>query len=237
MLAGVSVDYYARLEQGRGSTPSIGVVSAVARALQCDRDQRDHMLHLAGHPVPPRSSDGHVRPGLIAVANRLVDLPAVIVTDLGEIVWENSLGRILLDGLAGEPGRGRNLIWEWFADPDTRAMPPEHWDRISAAHVSDLRATYARRSGEAHVRKFVQDLIAVSDEFKELWERHDVAVDHSDTKVVSTSGLLLEFDGRRWTPTTTSLCLCSSRWRAPTRQNSCSCSALSVRRRSHPTET
>lgn len=183
MLAGVSVDYYARLEQGRGSTPSIGVVSAVARALQCDRDQRDHMLHLAGHPVPPRSSDGHVRPGLIAVANRLVDLPAVIVTDLGEIVWENSLGRILLDGLAGEPGRGRNLIWEWFADPDTRAMPPEHWDRISAAHVSDLRATYARRSGEAHVRKFVQDLIAVSDEFKELWERHDVAVHHSDTKV------------------------------------------------------
>ena len=60
MLAGVSVDYYTRLEQGRGATPSAGVVNAVARALQCDRDQRDHLLHLAGHPVPPHSSDGHI---------------------------------------------------------------------------------------------------------------------------------------------------------------------------------
>lgn len=185
MVAGVSVDYYARLEQGRGSTPSVGVVSAVARALQCDLDQRDLMLHLAGHVVPPRRTGGHVRPGLIALANRLVDIPAVIVTDLGEVVWANELGRVMLADLPDEPGRGRNLLWLWFADPESRAMPEEHWDRISAAQVSDLRATYARRSHDSEVQTFVDDLIRVSDEFRHLWIQHDVAVRRSDIKVIN----------------------------------------------------
>ena len=185
MLAGVSVDYYSRLEQGRGATPSAGVVSAVARALQCDRDQRDHLLHLAGHPVPPRSSDGHIRPGLIAVANRLVDVPAVIVTDLGEVVWRNPIGRALFGDLPEEPGRERNLIWKWFEDPESRPMPEEDWDRISATHVSDLRATYAKRSGDRRVREFIADLIDISEEFAGLWERHDVAVRHSDIKAIA----------------------------------------------------
>ncbi|MGO0603010.1 helix-turn-helix transcriptional regulator [Brevibacterium linens] len=194
MLAGVSVDYYARLAQGRGATPSAGVINAVARALQCDRDQRDHLLHLAGHPVPPHSSDGHIRAGLIAVANRLVDVPAVIVTDLGEVVWQNPLGRILLADLPEEPGRGRNLIWRWFEDPRSRPMPEEAWSRISASHVSDLRATYARRSGDRRVREFVADLIAISDEFAELWAQHEVAVRRSDIKVFTSRELgRLEF--------------------------------------------
>ncbi|WP_210603316.1 helix-turn-helix transcriptional regulator [Brevibacterium oceani] len=183
MLAGVSVDYYSRLEQSRGATPSAGVVNAVARALQCDRDQRDHLLYLAGHPVPPRSADGHIRPGLIAVADRLVDVPAVIVTDLGEVIWANPLGRALFTDLPEAPGRERNLIWKWFEDPESRPMPEEDWEKISAAHVSDLRATYARRSGDRLVKEFVTDLIEVSDEFAELWERHDVAVRRSDIKV------------------------------------------------------
>jgi transcriptional regulator with XRE-family HTH domain len=65
-LAGVSTDHYTRLEQARGSAPSEAVVGAIARALRCDLDQRDHLLHLAGYPAPPRRSGGHVRPGLSA---------------------------------------------------------------------------------------------------------------------------------------------------------------------------
>lgn len=182
MLAGVSVDYYSRLEQSRGATPSASVVNAVARALQCDRDQRDHLLHLAGHPIPPRGGDGHIRPGLIAVANRLVDVPAVIVTDLGELIWQNPMGRALFADLPIGQGRERNLIWQWFDDPQSRPMPEEDWDRISAAHVSDLRATYARRSGDQQVQTLVADLIDLSSEFARLWERHDVAVRRSDVK-------------------------------------------------------
>ena len=184
MMAGVSVDYYSRLEQSRGATPSASVVNAVARALQCDRDQRDHLLHLAGHPVPPRSSDGYVRPGLIALASRLDDMPAVIVTDLGEVIWTNPMGHALFSGLSDRPGREKNLIWKWFQDPHSRMMPEEDWDRISEAHVSDLRATYARRSGDRQVREFVADLIEVSADFARLWERHDVAVRHSDRKTI-----------------------------------------------------
>lgn len=134
------------------------------------------MLHLTGHPVPPRSSDGHVRPGLISLANRLVDVPAMIITDLGEVLWRNPLGRTLPPGLPDEPGLGRNLVWQWFAEPSRRAMPDAEWERISRSHVGDLRATYARRSSDSAVRGFIDELIEVSEEFARLWERHDVAV-------------------------------------------------------------
>ncbi len=117
------------------------------------------------------------------MADRLVDVPAVIVTDLGEVIWANPLGRALFTDLPEAPGRERNLIWKWFEDPESRPMPEEDWEKISAAHVSDLRATYARRSGDRLVKEFVTDLIEVSDEFAELWERHDVAVRRSDIKV------------------------------------------------------
>lgn len=183
MLAGVSVDHYTRLEQGRGSAPSAGVVTAIAQALHCDREQRDHLLRLSGHAPPPRRAGHHVRPGLIALGNRLMDLPVVILTDLGEVLWTNPLGRALIQGQLGEAGRGRNIVWLWFAAPSRRPMPTEHWDRISAAHVSDLRAAFTRRGGDAEVTALVEDLSARSEEFVQLWELHDVAQRQSDLKV------------------------------------------------------
>lgn len=184
LLAGVSADYYARLEQARGSSPSASVVAALAGALQCDLDQRDHLFHLAGLSSPPRLAGRHVRPGLVALANRLVDIPVIIVTDLGDVVWSNPLGCALLGDLSAQTGRSRNSIWRWFTDPSSRPMPEPDWPRISAAQVSDLRATYARRSGDAEVTSLVDDLLARSAEFRELWERHDVAVRRSDIKSI-----------------------------------------------------
>lgn len=184
LLAGVSTDYYTRLEQARGSSPSAAVVAALAGALQCDLDQRDHLFHLAGLSAPRRRAGGHVRPGLVALANRLADIPVLITTDLGEVVWNNDLGGAFLGGLPDEPGRARNIVWHWFTDPASRVMPQEEWDRISAAHVSDLRATHARRSGDEDVTSLVDDLRAQSAEFRELWARHDVAVHHADVKTL-----------------------------------------------------
>ncbi|WP_328527988.1 helix-turn-helix transcriptional regulator [Nocardioides sp. NBC_00368] len=180
ILAGVSTDHYTRLEQARGSAPSAQVVKAIARALQCDEDQRDHLYYLAGMTPPPRR--GHVRPGLIALANRLTDLPVVICTDLGEVVFFNPLAELLLAHLVGEGERGSNMVWRWFTDRAFRAMPEEDWPRISAAHVSDLRATYARRSGDTDVTSLVEDLLAASEEFRRLWERHEVGVRRTDRK-------------------------------------------------------
>lgn len=183
-LAGVSVDHYTRLEQGRGSAPSAAVASSIAQALHCDREQRDHLLRLSGHTPPPRRAGHHVRPGLIALGNRLVDVPVVIVTDLGEALWANPLGHALIGGVLGETGRERNIVWRWFADPSLRPMPAEHWERISAAHASDLRAAFTRRDGDAEVSALVADLEERSPEFARLWALHDVSRGSVDRKVI-----------------------------------------------------
>lgn len=182
-LAGISTDHYTRLEQARGSAPSESVVNAIARALQCDRDQRDHLFHLAGLAPPRRrGGDHHVRPGLISLASRLVDIPVILFSDLGEIVWRNALASALMAGEPYGPGRANNVIWRWFADPEARRAPRDDWERLSAAHVSDLRATHARRAGDQDVTRLVDDLLADSAEFREIWERHDVAVRRADRK-------------------------------------------------------
>ena len=181
-LAGVSTDHYTRMEQARGSAPSESVLSAIARALHCDLDQRDHLFHLAGMTPPPRRAAGFVRPGLIALGRRLTDIPVVICTDTGEIAWCNPLATALVPPLPEQPGRGRNLVWRWFTRPDERPAPPEDWDRMSAGHVMDLRATYARRAGDPDITSLVDDLLAASEEFRDLWDRHEVAVRRTDTK-------------------------------------------------------
>lgn len=181
-LAGVSTDHYTRLEQARGSAPSESVLSAIARALQCDLDERDHLFYLAGMTPPARRAGHFVRPGLIALARRLTDIPVTICTDTGEIAWSNPLADALLPALPEGPGRGRNLMWRWFTEPDRRPAPREDWDRMSASHVMDLRATYARRAGDADITTLVHDLLETSEEFRVLWERHEVGVRRADVK-------------------------------------------------------
>lgn len=181
-LAGVSTDHYTRLEQARGSAPSESVLSSIARALQCDLDERDHLFYLAGMTPPARRAGHYVRPGLIALARRLTDIPVVICTDTGELAWLNPLATALLPPLPEGPGRDRNLMWRWFTLPDQRPAPREDWDRTSAAHVMDLRATYARRAGDQDITSLVHDLLAASEEFRGLWERHEVGVRRADLK-------------------------------------------------------
>ncbi|WP_407659331.1 helix-turn-helix transcriptional regulator [Jiangella rhizosphaerae] len=182
-LAGVSTDHYSRLEQARGSAPSPAVVAALARALRCDLDQRDHLFHLAGLSAPPRLAGGHIRPGLIALASRLVDVPVCILSDIGEVLWRNALHAALVGERDVRPGREGNVYWRWFTDPTARELAPEEdRPRLSASHVADLRSTHSRRAGDRDVTELVDDLLDRSAEFRALWERHDVAVRRSDVK-------------------------------------------------------
>lgn len=182
-LAGMSTDYLTRLEQRRGSRPSEQIVGALALALRCDLDERDHLFHLVGLAPPPRRAGRHVRPGLLAVAEKLVDVPVCVCTDLNEVLWQNGLSEALLGVRGGGSGRPHNAIWRWFTDPSSRSRTPEEdWPRHSAAHVRDLRATYARRFGEQDVTSLVHDLHESSAEFRALWERHEVAVRRDDLK-------------------------------------------------------
>ncbi len=175
-LAGMSTDYYSRLEQSRGANPSEPIVASLARALRCDLDERDHLYHLAGLNPPLRLAGRHLGPGLIGLVERLGDIPVFVATDLDEVLWQNALADVLIGRRLGT-GRARNLTWLWFTDPAIRQLfPEEDWDAHSAAHVADLRGTYSRRMGDGDVTSLVEDLIARSEEFRALWDLHEVAV-------------------------------------------------------------
>jgi len=182
-LAGVSADYYTRLEQARGPHPSASVVAAIARALRCEVDERDHLLHLAGLTPPPRRAGRHVPPGLLRLVDHLTDVPVLVLSDLTEVLWQNRLADALSGPLAPEPGRANNAAWRWFTDAAHRELcPAEDRARLSASHVRDLRAVWSRRGGDADVTALVTDLCAASAEFAALWERHEVAERRADHK-------------------------------------------------------
>lgn len=182
-LAGVSSDYYSRLEQCRGSHPSEPVVAALARALRCGLDERDHLFHLAGLTPPPRRAGRHIPPGLMSLLDQLTGVPALVCTHLHEVLWQNPLADTVFGRLGAGPGRAGNPVWQWFTDPTRRELiPEEDWPHLSASHVRDLRATYARRAGELDVTSLVHDLLEHSSEFRALWERHEVAARRFDRK-------------------------------------------------------
>jgi len=185
VLAGVSSDFYARLEQARGSDPSESVVTALARVLRCTPDERDHLFRLAGVPVPPRRVARAVDPGLLQLAAHLEDLPTLVYNDLGDVLYANALDDALACRRELRPGRDSNVYRRWFTRPDSRDRVPEaDRGRLSATHVSNLRATYSRRGEDDQITRLVADLAAHSAEFRTLWDRHDVAVRRSDLKDV-----------------------------------------------------
>ncbi|OPC82764.1 transcriptional regulator [Embleya scabrispora] len=173
-LAGMSVDYYARLEQNRGPNPSSQLLAALARALRLDRDGRDHLFHLAGQVPPGRSSgrDAHVPPAMLLVLDRLYDVPAQVISDLGDVLAQNTMAVALMG-----PEVGRNLLVRWFTEPGSRSrFRAEDVDAVSRMYVADLRAAVGGRAGDPRAAALVAQLSSGSAEFVELWAAHDVAV-------------------------------------------------------------
>ena len=183
-LAGISVDYYARLEQQRGAHPSEQVIGALARALRLTEDECDYLHRLAGYQTRTRGASTHVAPGLLLVLDRLVDAPAQVVSDYGQVLARNAMAEALL-GAPVLPGHAGNIYWLNFADPDYRPrIPADERATVLAHHVANLRATHAKRPADEVVNALIRDLRAASVEFRELWERHDVAVMRSSSKTI-----------------------------------------------------
>ncbi len=110
-LAGISSDYWARLEQQRGPQPSPQVLLAVARSLRLTQDERDHLFRLAGHPAPERTSRSeHVHPALLRVLDRLHDTPAQVVDDLARTLVQNPGARALLGDQTARTGFSRSAV-------------------------------------------------------------------------------------------------------------------------------
>jgi transcriptional regulator with XRE-family HTH domain len=185
-LAGISTDYLTRLEQARGPHPSDQVLSALARALRLTDDERDHLFHLAGQQPPRvRRTTTHVRPSLLYVLDALTGAPAFVVDDLNAVLVQNPLSRTLFGDASGYRGLERSVTYRWFTGTGHRAhFPEEDHPRHSRIYVADLRATWARRRGDADVEELVAALLETGDEFRELWEQHEVAVKRALTKRV-----------------------------------------------------
>jgi transcriptional regulator with XRE-family HTH domain len=183
-LAGMSVDYYTRLEQCRGPRPSRQMLTALARALRLTDDERDHLFHLAGEEPPRRdTASTHVRPGLLLVLDRLFDTPAHVLTDYGEVLAQNAMANALIGDPFARPPRWRNLTRRFFLDPTARALfPPEDLPRLARAHVASLRAVAASRPDDPAPAALVAELRASSEEFARLWDTHEVAVRWAATK-------------------------------------------------------
>lgn len=183
-LAGMSPDYYVRLEQARGPQPSPQMLTALARALRLTVDERNHLFHLAGHNAPPAfGADEHVSPGLLRLLDALTELPAQVVSDLGVVLVQNRMAIALLGEQTIHTGPARSFTYRWFTDPAARALYPDaDHDHQSLVQVADLRAAVALRPRDPQALDLVRALRAASREFSELWERHDVAVRRSDRK-------------------------------------------------------
>jgi len=184
LLAAMSTDYYARLEQQRAPQPSEQMLTAIARALRLTLDERDHLYRLAGHNPPSRlSRSEHVAPALLRVLDRLDDTPALVVSDLGVTLAQNAMSRALNGDEMAHTGMARSAIFRWFTDPAARARYPErdhaHQSRVQA---SNLRAVLGAGGGEAG--GLVEELLARSAEFREVWAAHEVARRFDDHKTL-----------------------------------------------------
>ncbi|MFF7794629.1 helix-turn-helix domain-containing protein [Streptomyces sp. NPDC007991] len=185
-LAGMSVDYVVRLEQGRSSQPSVQLLGALARALRLSDDERDHLFHLAGHRPPPADKVARLaRAGLIRMLDLLGDTPALVLCDLGEVLAQNRAALLLMGNYTGLSGDRRYVAYRWFTDPAARAVtPPEEQERHARRLVADLRAAAGRRTGDVAVAALVDRLRAASADFRRIWAEHEVAVRRADRKTL-----------------------------------------------------
>lgn len=170
MLAGISSDYYLRLEQGRDRNPSVQVLEALARVLRLDQAATDYLLGLAG-PRPRRARRPKLETAPVG-ARRLLDvigLPAFIEGRCFDILAANELATALNPNV--QPGHNR--IRDIFLDPAERALFPD-WDQITAAVVAHLRESIGTDTDDPRFVQLVGELSLSSERFSHLWTRHDV---------------------------------------------------------------
>jgi transcriptional regulator with XRE-family HTH domain len=185
-LAAMSTDYYTRLEQQRGPQPSVQMLASLARALRLSDQERDYLFQMAGHNAPARLSDsGHVAPALLRVLDRLEDTPALILSNLGEALVQNRLAVALFGDRSSYTGLDRFDVYRWFTRPGERTKyPADDRDRQGRALVSALRVAYGAMGPKSRAGELVAALRKQSEEFAELWDRHEVAKRFADHKTL-----------------------------------------------------
>ncbi|MER6947573.1 helix-turn-helix transcriptional regulator [Nonomuraea sp. NPDC000554] len=179
LLAGMSVDYYIRLEQGRGPHPSRQMLTALARALRLSGDEHDYLLRLAGQAPVPAEPSQEVPANVLRLLERLDDVPAMVINACYDMLAWNRMAVALIGDPAAHPPHARNTL-RWLFGGDPRAQSDSE-RRFARRCVADLRAT-GRYPTDPAVRKLVDELSASSEEFAAVWAAHEVEVHRSTTK-------------------------------------------------------
>ncbi|MFE4416473.1 helix-turn-helix transcriptional regulator [Streptomyces sp. NPDC056821] len=171
LLAGVSSDYYIRLEQGRENSPSPQVLDAVAQALKLDAESTDHLnrLCLAASQRPHDWGEADVSRQLLELMDGWDHTPAFVVGPALDIMTGNSLATALHSGFE----KFDNLARMVFVDPAGRDFYQE-WERAAHSCVAEIRAAYGHDPESARIAEVVAELSARSEEFAALWQLHDV---------------------------------------------------------------
>ncbi|NEW44942.1 helix-turn-helix transcriptional regulator [Nocardia cyriacigeorgica] len=173
-LAGVSVDYVVRLEQGRGPRPSTSVLAALARALRLHDDDRDLLFRFAGSEPPGADRIAMVvRASVLRlVLDRMVDLPALVLSAKSDVLAWNPMAAALLGDFSRWPVARRNIIWHAFLGdgPHRVVMTPEDRDALSATWVASLHAARARYPADPGLDRLITELRTGSPRFERLWD-------------------------------------------------------------------
>ncbi|MGV8872644.1 MAG: helix-turn-helix transcriptional regulator [Rhodococcus sp. (in: high G+C Gram-positive bacteria)] len=179
MLAGLSVDYYTRLEQGRERHPSASVLDSFARVFSLSDDQREHMFRLAETALPVRVSQARARvdPGLLSLMNDWPHNPAVVVSRTLDVLARNMIADALFEGLAVSD----NIVEKIFLDPRAHTLYRD-WVTVAESAVASLRLAEGFAPEDARLRELVSSLAASSPDFVALWERQDVRGKTSEPK-------------------------------------------------------
>ncbi len=171
-LAGISVDYLTRLEQGRATAPSAQVVEAMARALRLTDAERELLFRLGGH-VPPGLDlvSTHITPSVQRLLDRLANTPVAVYDATWTLVIANAPYDALMGTTTNWRGIERNSIWRQLVGPGNRAVhTPEERANQQARLVADLRLTAARYPVDQRLKRLIRELAAQSPRFVELWE-------------------------------------------------------------------
>ena len=177
-LAGVSVDYLARLEQGRAHNPSPSVLASLARVLRLSEDERAHVFRMAGL-MPPRSGsiDRELTPAVRRMLEGMNDVPVLVADAAWTIIAANALARELLGEVEG------NIVWRHFKGAMSRIdRDPESDRRFEQETVADLHDALGRYPDDEPLRELIAALRSDSPLFAELWEQRPVAPRRADRK-------------------------------------------------------
>ena len=186
LLAGISVEWYTRLERGNGRGVSEDVLDSVATALQLDEAERAHLGDLvrtanAERPARRASAPQQVRPSVARIVDAMREIPAYMMNGRLDILYANRLAEALFSEVLRNPARPANFARFLFLDPRSKTFWPD-WDKAANDTVAILRSEAGRNPYDRGLSDFIGQLSTRSDEFRVRWAAHDVRFHRVATK-------------------------------------------------------